>query len=77
MEYNYEKEIMKFESVDVNYVEKQKPGCKSCKQKQKKGCKMCKESRNKFNWLLFWSIYIMIFAVWGHIELIKLFKKFF
>jgi hypothetical protein len=52
-------------------------GCKKCNEKKKKGCKLCKKIQSKVNWLFFWTIYILIFTIWGHIELIKLIRDLF
>ena len=44
---------------------------------KKKDCKFCQKSKIKFSWLFFWCIYLLIFIVWGHIELFKLLKSWF
>lgn len=64
------------EAIDANFQElTEKKGCKKCGEKKKKGCKMCNKTKSKFGWLIFWSIYLLIFIIWGHIELFKLIKE--
>lgn len=76
MENNYEKRIMKSNTFENTQFEDQESGCKNCK-KSKKGCRMCKKSKKKFGWLFFWSIYIIIFAIFGHIQFFKFVMSFF
>jgi hypothetical protein len=67
---------MKSNAVDVDHIEKQVSGCKTCKQKKKK-CRTCKSSKIKINWMLFLSFYFLIFIIWGHIEFIKFLRSLF
>ena len=65
------------EYLDAEIKQTQNKNCKKCGKKKKKGCKMCNKSKNKFGWLIFWSLYLLIFIIWGHIELFKLIRTLF
>ena len=73
-----EKNKIKPEYLDVTPIESEPiKNCEKCKKKNKPGCKFCKKSKKKFSWVLFWGLYFLFFAIWGHIELFKLLKTLF
>jgi hypothetical protein len=42
---------------------------------KKKGCSFCKRTRKKMPMWILGSLYILVLAIWGQIELIKLIIK--